>query len=410
MNDNEKLSLAQIRAFLEASEGTDFQSTEKRELYEWVNRTLRQQGYEKLKRRAKGLVRRYVAKMTGLSRAQVTRLIACYTRGEEVKLKPYRRRRFTSRYSRADIGLLAQTDEAHDTLSGPATVKIMEREYAEFHKIRYERLGNISVAHLYRLRKTKAYRKQRVNIQLTKPTKVPIGERRKPAPGGKPGYLRVDTVHQGDRDGVKGVYHINAVDEVTQWQVVGAVPAICEAFVLPMLAAIFEQFPFAIRGFHSDNGSEYINYDVEALLKTLLVQQTKSRPRRSNDNGLVECKNGAVIRKHMGYGHIAPEHAPHLTKFYRESFNPYLNFHRPCGIPIIQIADNGKQKRLYREYATPLEILKTIPQWEQFLRLPVTADQLKRDANVQSDTDAARQMQRAKSNLFDRLNQQLPKL
>ena len=47
-----------------------------------------------------------------------------------------------------------------------------------------------------------------------------IGERRRPDPQGQPGYLRVDTVHQGDRPGAKGVYHINAVDEVTQWQIV----------------------------------------------------------------------------------------------------------------------------------------------------------------------------------------------
>ena len=410
MKDNEKLSLEQIRACLEASEGTGFESTDKRELYEWVNRTLRHQGFEKLKRRAKGLVRRYIAKMTGLSRAQVTRLITCYTSGEEVKLKPYRRQKFASRYTRADIGVLAQTDEAHDTLSGPATVKIMERGHTVFHETRYERLKDISVSHLYRMRNTNIYRKQRINIQLTRPARVAIGERRKPAPGGKPGYLRVDTVHQGDRDGVKGVYHLNAVDEVTQFQVVAAVPAICEAFVLPMLKAMFQQFPFTIRGFHSDNGSEYINYDVEALLKALLVQQTKSRPRRSNDNGLVECKNGAVIRKHMGYGHIPSEHAPELTKFYQESFNPYLNFHRPCGIPTIQVADNGKETRIYREYATPYEILKQIPKWETFLRPSFTAGQLERDASVQSDTDAARQMQRAKSNLFERFNKKLPRL
>ena len=410
MNDNERLSLDQIRAFLEASEGTKFQSTDKPGLYKWVNRTLHQQGYERLKRKAKGLVRRYIAKMTGLSRAQVTRLITCYASGEAVKLKPYRRQRFASRYSRADIGLLAQTDQAHDTLSGPATVKIMEREFGEFHKTGYERLKDISVAHLYRLRSTTTYRKQRVNIQLTKPTKISIGERRKPAPGGKPGYLRVDTVHQGDRDGVKGVYHVNAVDEITQWQVVGAVPAICEAFMLPMLEAMFQQFPFAIRGFHSDNGSEYINYEVEAMLKALLVQQTKSRPRRSNDNGLVECKNGAIIRKHMGYGHIPPEHAPDLAKFYRESFNPYLNFHRPCGIPIIHIAANGKEQRKYLDYSTPFETLKTIPEWETYLHPSVTADQLSRAAKVVSDTEAASQMQQVKSHLFDQINKKLSKL
>ena len=131
--------------------------------------------------------------------------------------------------------------------------------------------------------------------------KVAIGERRRPRPEGRPGYLRVDTVHQGDRDGVKGVYHVDAVDEVTQWQVVGATAQISEAALLPLLKAMLKQFPFRIRGF-TDNGSEFINHTVAELLNKLLIEQTKSRPRRSNDNGLVESKNGAVIRKHMGYG------------------------------------------------------------------------------------------------------------
>ena len=143
----------------------------------------------------------------------------------------------------------------------------------------------------------------------TRPTPVSIGERRKPEPGGRPGYLRVDTVHQGDLDGVKGVYHINAVDEVTQWQVVGAVEHISEAWLEPLLLSMLEQFPFRILGFHSDNGSEFINHNVETLLNKLLIEQTKSRPRHSNDNGLVESKNGAVIRKHMGFDHIASKHA-----------------------------------------------------------------------------------------------------
>ena len=132
-----------------------------------------------------------------------------------------------------------------------------------------------------------------------------MGERRRPAPDSRPGYLRVDTVHQGDLEGIKGVYHINAVDEVTQWEIVGAAPQISEAYLLPVLHAMLEQFPFRIRGFHSDNGSEFINHTVAQLLNKLLIEQTKSRPRRSNDNGLVEAKNGAVVRKHMGYTHIA---------------------------------------------------------------------------------------------------------
>jgi transposase InsO family protein len=172
------------------------------------------------------------------------------------------------------------------------------------------------VAQLYRLRKSRTYRKRRVVYQATRPTQVAIGQRRAPRPEGRPGYLRVDTVHQGDWDGAKGVYHINAVDEVTQWQVVGAAGQITEAALRPVLEAMLEQFPFRIRGFHSDNGSEFINHTVAGLLNKLLIEQTKSRPRHCNDNGLVECKNGAVIRKHMGYGYIAPRHAEAIGASY----------------------------------------------------------------------------------------------
>ena len=139
---------------------------------------------------------------------------------------------------------------------------------------------------------------------------------------GQPGYLRVDTVHQGDRPGAKGVYHINAVDEVTQWQIVGATAHISEAWLEPVLAAMLRQFPFPIRGFHSDNGSEFINQTVARLLNKLPIEQTKSRPRHSNDNGLVETKNGAVIRKHMGYGYIHAEHAERIQAVLQRTLSP----------------------------------------------------------------------------------------
>jgi hypothetical protein len=172
-----------------------------------------EQEYARLDKPGKGLVRGYLAKVTGLSRAQLTRLIAQYRDRGAVKPSAYRRHRFASRYGPADIALLAEVDEAHETLSGPATRKILERECHEFGDTRFERLSRISAAHLYRLRQTRAYRQQRVVCQPTRPAAVGIGERRRPDPQGKPGYLRVDTVHQGDDlDGSKGVYHINAVD------------------------------------------------------------------------------------------------------------------------------------------------------------------------------------------------------
>lgn len=300
---------------------------------------------------------------------------------------------------------MAEVDEAHETLSGPATQKILYREYHEYGQAEYERLARISVAHLYNLRKSRTYRQRRVAYQLTRPTAVSIGERRKPDPQGKPGFLRVDTVHQGDLEGVKGVYHINAVDEVTQWQVVAATEQISEAYLLPVLEQMLEQFPFRIRGFHSDNGSEFINHVVAKLLNKLLVEQTKSRPRRSNDNALVESKNGAVIRKHMGYGHIAAEHAEAINDFYRQHFNPYLNFHRPCGVAEERTDQKGKRRKVYRWYATPWEILRQLPDVARHLQPDVTLGELNEMARVESDTACARQMQAAKRKLFQKLHQ-----
>ena len=400
MQAAEGLSLEQIRAFLEASNEVGFRGRNRAEIYGWVNETLRVQHYEELKRAGRGLIRRYVEKMTGLSRAQTTRLITRYQRGEAVKPPTYRRHRFPQRYTREDIALLAAVDEAHGTLSGPATRKLLERACYDFGDAGYRRVARLSVAQLYRLRKSRAYRERCVVYHGTRPTPVPIGERRRPEPNGRPGYLRVDTVHQGDLDGAKGVYHINAVDEVTQWQVVGAVPQISEAWLKPVLEAMLAQLPFRIRGFHSDNGSEFINYTVAKLLNKLLIEQTKSRPRHSNDNGLVEAKNGAVIRKHMGYDHIAAPHAAAVEAFYRETFNPYLNFHRPCGVPEEVVSAKGKVKRVYRWYATPWEILRQLPDLARHLKGDLTIHELERLSRLETDTAAAAGMQAAKEKLF----------
>ena len=315
MKNGERLSLEQIRAFLEASEEFRFAASKRKEVYDWVTGTLVEHEYSGQRREAKGVLRQYLGKMTGLSRAQVARLIGRYQQSGVVQERSYRRNRFARRYTPADIEQLAAVDEAHETLSGPATQKILYREFYEYGDERYRRLCAISVPHIYNLRKSRVYRDRKICYQKTRPVRVSIGERRRPDPQGRPGYLRIDTVHQGDLDGTKGVYHINAVDEVTQWQVVGAAAQISEAWLIPVLEAMLRQFPFRIVGFHSDNGSEFINHRVAKLLNKLLVEQTKSRPQHSNDNGLVEAKNGAVIRKHMGYEHIESQHAQEIEVF-----------------------------------------------------------------------------------------------
>ena len=417
MDDAEKLSLEAIGQFVSASEDIRFEAQDRQQLYNWVERVLVGQQYPLLSKAARGLVRRYIEKMSGLSRAQGSRLIALYTATGRVQVTVYRRRRFTQHYTRADIELLASVDEAHETLSGPATRRILEREHELYNKPEYARLATISVAHLYNLRHHQRYRERLLNYTKTRPTAVSIGERRKPQPQGQPGFLRLDTVHQGDTPeakggvptdrsssvGWKGVYHINAVDEVTQWEVAGSTPRISEAYLKPVLENMLRQFPFQIKGFHSDNGSEFINKTVAELLEKLRVEQTKSRPRQSGDNGLVETKNGAVIRKHIGYGYIDARHADVINDFYQEYLNLYLNYHRPCAQADVKIDEKGRKRVTYKRYQTPLETLSLLDKPAQYLRDGLSMKALERVAAAISDTDAARRMQQAKGKLFERL-------
>jgi hypothetical protein len=373
--------------------------------YEFLERTLKAQGYRRLSKGQKGIVRGFLIKVSSLSRAQVTRLIQRWMATRRIKRKPARRPSFRTRYTAADIALLAEVDAAHEDLSGPAVRHLLKREFQVYGNQECERLAGISSSHIYNLRHSAAYRKIRVRVTHTRARQVSIGERRQPDPRGQPGYLRVDTVHQGDHDGQQGVFHINAVDTVTQWQVVGCVATICERDLIPVLEAMIHQFPFRIRGFHCDNGSEFLNHTVVRLLNKLLVEEfTKSRAYRTTDNALVEGKNGAVIRKHIGYGPIGAEHAEAFQKFYTAYLNPYLNFHRPCGFATIRVNPRGKRKRIYRpkDYQTPYEKLTSLEDWQKCLKAGITEQLLEQEALRRSDTAAARRMQKAKLELLAR--------
>ena len=213
-------------------------------------------------------------------------------------------------------------------------------------------------------------------------------------------------MHQGDLDKEKGVYHINLVDEVTQWEIVGAAEKISEQYLQPVLRGALEQFPFRIKGFHSDNGSEFINGVVAKLLNTLLVEQTKSRARHCNDNALVEGKNGSIIRKHMGYWHIPQRYADTLNEFYQNHFNPYLNYHRPCGFATEIISEKGKVTKAYDVYRTPFEALTNHCRASEFLKEGITIEHLEKISKEKSDNECAALMQKAKEDLFKNLSRQ----
>jgi hypothetical protein len=325
MNDENIVSIAQLKVFLkEVGQSVSFSinnngNKNKQEMYDWVGTVTSKFRYFSLSKRERGIVLDYIVKITKRSRVQIKRLIKRKKEFGKIRLMESRKNKFPVIYSPSDIARLIETDNAHGRLSGPATKRILEREYIIYGKVNYERISHISIPHIYNIRnKNRQYQSSILFISKTQAVKRNIGERRKPQPNGIPGYLRIDSVHQGDRDKEKGVYYINMVDEVTQWEIIGCVEGISEYFLEPLLEELLNRFPFLIINFHSDNGSEYINYSVAKILNSLKIKHTKSRSRRTNDNALVEGKNGAIIRKHMGYNYIPKEYAKNINLFLKK--------------------------------------------------------------------------------------------
>ena len=374
----------------------------------FVAKVLRRFRYFSRPKGQRGLLFEYMQRLSGYSRQHLSRLIAQYRDTHSIEpATRASRTSFSRKYQAEDVVLLAQTDSWHDTLSGPATQVLLRRAFNTFGDLRYERLSQISVSHLYNLRASPPYLKHRVLWRGTRPSAVPIGIRKAPAPQGLPGYIRIDTVHQGDQDGLKGVYHINAVDIVTQWELVASVERISEAYLLPVIALLLEGFPFAVRGFHSDSGSEYINYEIAGLLEKLRVESTKSRPRHTNDNALAESKNGAVIRKIMGYSHIPQKHATAINQFYTHR-DAQSVFELPSTL-LLRARHHRRQSKIKKTYPhdlikTPFQRLQSIPDYALCLKAGITPQGLEHQAAAMSDNDAAKQVQQARKLLFQSIN------
>ena len=398
-------TLGQVREFLDGSQEIDLRPQTRTEAYAFVAETVQRFDYAGRSKADKGLLRRFLTKATDLSRAQVTRLLRQYrTTGEVIDRRGAPRQPFPRRYTPTDIGRLAELDALHGTLSGPTTRKLCARAFHRFGDPRFERLAAISNGHLYNLRHSITYQRRRGTVPApTRSVQIAIGERRRPQPFGQPGHVRVDTVHQGDLDGVKGLYHLNLVDEVTQFQFIGSVEYIQAACLKPVLEALLRAFPFILHGFHADNGSEFINRDVAALLEALHIDAfTKSRARRCTDNALVESKNGSVIRKHLGYGHIPNRYAERVHAFNQQFLSPYLNFHRPCFFPSEEVDAKGRVRKRYRDadIMTPYEKLKSLPNAAACLKPGTTFAELDAAASATSDNEAARALNQARDRLF----------
>jgi hypothetical protein len=409
MHNTRLINIQEMKQVFESTTAISFQAKNKTEMYGWIETTLRESHYLKLKKKQRGVIRRYIQKMTGLKKAQATKLIKQFKETTRVSIHEYQRNSFPKRYTIIDIALLADADLALRKLAGPATAAIFQREYAIFGKKEYENLSRISSAHIYNLRQENLYRDKTKLFQKTQARNIPIGERRKPDPNGQPGYLRVDTVHQGDSavDG-KGLYTINLVDELTQYEIMVATEKISEAYLIPVLQAALAQFPFVIINFHADNGGEFINYQVAEMLQRMLIRLTKSRPRKSNDNALVESKNGSIVRKYLGHRYIPQKHAELVNEWYFKFLNPFVNFHRPCafGKEVIINEKTGKRKRVYPHgwYQTPYEKLKSLKNTTQYLKPRTTFDEIDKKAYAESDIEFAKKVEQVREKLFKKFN------
>jgi len=415
MNETKLCTIEQIEQFLIASADIAFTAHgDDLERYAHISRVLKRFDYPQRCKRDRGVLLRYLQHTSGYSRAQVTRLIRRWHTNRLVSVPLSKRYKapaapFARKYTALDIALLVEMDKAHENACGPATVHLFKRAFMDYGDSRYERLATLSSSHLYNLRKSANYQAKRVVFTKTDSVRNSIGVRKAPRPDGRAGFVRIDSVHQGDQDGMKGVYHITCVDSTTQWQVEACVEGISEAFLLPVLALVMDQFPFVIEGFHSDNGSEYINHKVAKMLEKLRIEQTKSRSRHSNDNALAESKNASVVRKHMGYAHIPKKYAQAINNFYQKSFNPWLNLHRPCMFATNKTNAKGKVVKVYKhkDVKTPLEAVVLLSQQGLVtLKTASMLTELLAQAKKKTDLVAAQEMQIEKSVLFASFNAQ----
>ena len=409
MRDSHVTTIDQIRAFIKLDQDFSFKVETKHSKYAWIEEVLRKFKYHSLKtKKEKSIVCAYIKKVTGMSKAQLKRLIKKHNQTGQLipNYTKNKKNGWHIKYCPVDIKLLIETDAAHNHLSGQATKSILEREYEIFDRSEYKTISDISQAHIYNIRNhNRQYNSSKAKwVKRTQAVQVNIGVRAKPKPQGKPGYLRVDTVHSGDLNGVKGIYHINLVDEVTQFEMVATVEKISEKYLAPVIAELLDLFPFKIYEFHSDNGSEFINHVVAELLTKLYIKLTKSRARYSNDNALVESKNGSVIRKIYGHNHIPTRHAPLINEFNKKYLNIYLNYHRPCGFAEACTDRRGKVKKKYAHWVTPYEKLKSLENAKQYLKDGITFAQLDKLAYEMSDKQFATKMTKAKVDLFKEIS------
>jgi hypothetical protein len=376
---------------------------DKQERYRFIQKILVKFGYITLNKAEKGIVNRYIRTVSGYSRQQLTRLIKQYKDKGYIQWQLCRSNGFSTIYSLNDIKLLVEMDTRHEDICGHAIKKLMERAYHIYEQQEYHTLANISVSHLYNLRSSQAYQKQRKKLTKTQPRQIAIGKRRKPQSNGQPGYIRIDTVLQDYLDGHKDVYHINAIDEMTQFEVVCSVEQISKHYLIPVLEQMLTAFPFMIKEFHLDNSSEQINKYICKLLTKLQLELGNFPPLYSNnsDNTLSQNNEVYVVRKQRDNQQLSNQWIPMMNKFNVKYLFSYINYHRPCFFPVVILNKKGQLIKTYpyENMMTPYERLKSLPNAKTYLKPGVYFEKLDKQVMAITDNACAESLQKERSKL-----------
>ncbi len=187
MNDQSINTLDHGRQFLNGLGAMEFRIEAKAARYPWIQATLLRFHYPQLGKAEKGLLLVFLQKVRGSSRIQVKRLVQQSRHTGQLQRRQRTVQGFRRLYTLEDIRLLAQTDELHGTLSGPATKKLCERAWRRFGQSEYSPVGRLSVSYLYVLRHSSSYRQVRQHFEKTRPTVSRLGDRRQPQPNGRTG-------------------------------------------------------------------------------------------------------------------------------------------------------------------------------------------------------------------------------
>ena len=154
-----------------------------------ISRVLKRFGYPRRKRAERGVLLAYLHRTSDYSSAQLTRLIERWTNNRLAAIPLAERYAtpgapFARKYTAADIALLVQMDRATEQACGAAVAHLFKRAFAAYGDQQYERLGTVSVSHLYNLRQSIGYAALRAHWVKTHPVCNPIGVHRAPCPNG----------------------------------------------------------------------------------------------------------------------------------------------------------------------------------------------------------------------------------